>query len=193
MKPIYGKAGSEWTPEETEAVLAWLTTPERVDGLIRFAYGFTDDLQLAQDVVAEKIDDALLKYLHTYDPARYRGRCRRPFQNWLYMIIARAAVRAAKREARHREIALVLARAQSQPLQNPPAQPEPKIDWEELLPLVSQLRPKYHQAVQLCIIEEKSRAEAAAIAGCSVGAMKVRLCRACQELRRLREAKESVL
>lgn len=186
MKHIFGKPGNEWTPEETDVVLAWLTTPERLDGLIRFVYGFTDDLQLAKDVVAQKIEDTLLTYLHTYNPARYPGRRHRPFENWLYSMIARAAKRAAEKEARHRKIILSLGRAQSQPLSTPPAQVEPKIDWEKLRHLVPQLRSKYHQAVQLCIIEKKSRAEAAAIAHCSVGAMKTRLCRACQELRRLR-------
>ncbi|MGH8057353.1 MAG: hypothetical protein ACREOH_08980, partial [Candidatus Entotheonellia bacterium] len=63
-------------------------------------------------------------------------------------MIARAAVRAAKREARHREIILLLAMAQSQPLSTPPAQVEPEVDWEDLLPLVPQLRPKYRQAMQ---------------------------------------------
>ncbi|MGH8057352.1 MAG: hypothetical protein ACREOH_08975 [Candidatus Entotheonellia bacterium] len=80
MKHIFGKPGNEWTPEETDVVLAWLTTPERLDGLIRFVYGFTDDLQLAKDVVAQKIEDALLTYLHTYNPSRYRGRRQRPFR-----------------------------------------------------------------------------------------------------------------
>ena len=72
-------------------------------------------------------------------------------------MIARAAKRAAEQEARRQKIILLLPRAQSKLLSTPPAQVEPKIDWEKLLPLVPQLRKKYREAVQLCIMEKKSR------------------------------------
>lgn len=60
-----------------------------------------------------------------------------------------------------------------------------KIDWEEVRFYVDQLPPKYRQAVELCDLQDTTRDGAAQEAGCSEGAMKVRLFRAHQELRLL--------
>ncbi len=137
-------------------------------------------------MVADKLKDAHHSR-HTYDPTHYRGtKC--PFRNWIYCLVARAATRRAdqetRRQARNRQ---AQEKEREQQILSSPSQLKPNIDWKEGQPYVDQLPPKYKQAIELCDKQEMSRADAAHIAGCSVGAMKVRLHRAHQELQRLIE------
>jgi len=91
---ILNKSGKGWTDEEIVAVFEWLLG-KPLDAFIRFAFGFTRDLELAKEVVQIKIMDAS-RHIRTYDPTRYRGRDD-AFLNWLYTMITRAAFREVKR------------------------------------------------------------------------------------------------
>src|SRR5712692_10368863 len=159
-----------------------------VDQLVRFAFKFTKDLALAQDVVADKIEDARLS-INTYDPRCYRGK-KCPFRNWIYFMLSRAANRKA-RQAAHRQIQILQAQAKAQQQQQQLlaacSQRASELEWTDVQPHFDRLSPVYQQALLLCLRDGLSRAEAAYYAGCSEGAMKVRLHRARQEVRRLME------
>jgi DNA-directed RNA polymerase specialized sigma24 family protein len=94
---ILNKPGKGWTGEEIMAVFEWLMD-EPLDAFIRFAFGFTRNLESAEYVVRAKIGDAF-RHIGAYDPARYRGR-NDAFLNWLYKMIARAAFREVNRSKR---------------------------------------------------------------------------------------------
>jgi RNA polymerase sigma factor (sigma-70 family) len=188
LEGVFRKQGGDWSEQEIIAVHEWIEQ-QLLDDLVRFAYGFLraehDGLERAKDVVMTKIADALLRHRHTYDSTRYHGRGN-PFKNWLYMMVARATCRLAKR--RRRQVDAEHRRVQEERrLQTPSHVLE--LDWgdlwDELQPYVARLRPIYHQALQLYYAEHLSVAEAAVRAGCLPGTFKVRLCRARQELRRL--------
>lgn len=190
---IARKPGKDWTDSEKEAIFNQLTH-EMLDGLVRFACGFTRRglkdgeraFELARDVVAAKLRDAF-RSLHTYDPTRYRRwREKCPFRNWLFVMVARAASRKAQQEARHQAWTQRIAAIQQLPPL--PCHHEPGIDWEEIEPLLDGLSPKYREALDLCDKQGMSRKEAAREScwPCSEGPMKVRLCRAHQEVRRLK-------
>jgi RNA polymerase sigma factor (sigma-70 family) len=196
IENILKKPGKEWSDEEIEAVFNWLDHSGKMDVFVKFAYGLMSaygvkNFDLATEVVWDKLTYAFSR-IHLYDPPRYRGR-KCPFLNWLYYIIARAAVRRAKREAR-RQARLNQVRQRKQQVPPPPPQAEPEFVWEEMLPYVDKLPPKYKEAIELFYMQNMSCAKAAQNSRwpCSVGAMKVRLFRARQELRHLMKDWEEV-
>ena len=194
MGSFVGKPGTEWSENDIEEAYREITreTPDgaRFDTFVQFAYGFTQNLGLAQEVVLKKLDDALRRHLHTYDPTRYRGK-KCPFCNWLYFMIARAAIKAAQREARWR--ARLCALRQQAQQQKPPPRAQPPLDpglarearealWQLVQPYLERFRPTSREAIVLWWKEGLTCAEAAQKAGCSKGAMKVRRHRARHEV-----------
>jgi RNA polymerase sigma factor (sigma-70 family) len=194
MGSFAGKPGKEWSESDIEEAFREIMreTPDgaRFDAFVQFAYGFTQNLSLAQEVVLKKLEDALRRHLHTYDPTRYKGK-KCPFCNWLYFMIARAAIKAAQREARWRArlLALQVQAQQQQPPRRaqPPPAPGPALEvrealWELAQPYLDRFRPSSREAIVLCWKEGLTCAQAAQKVGCSKGAMKVRLHRARHEL-----------
>ena len=142
---------------------------------------------LAEDIVMTKVAYALRRS-DLYDPSRYHGR-KDPFLNWLYMMIARAAVRKAKRQTRV-QAAVAMAQAnpakwRGRPMAGPLPPPLPNFDLEGLRPFVDKLPPLYKEALVLHYEKGLSCAQAAQESQwpCTRNAMKVRLHRARHELR----------
>jgi DNA-directed RNA polymerase specialized sigma24 family protein len=179
--------GKHWKIEDIEDAFEYLMHPQRLDHFIKFTYGLMARVlishgvtreqvfELAREVVQQKMVDAF-RYISTYDPSHYRGK-KCPYMNWVYTMVARAAVRKARGAI---------------PRQLPPPPPLPppqvvKIECAEARRYISLLTGAYKQAVELCDLKGLTRKEAADEAGCSVGAMKVRLHRAHQKLRALRD------
>ncbi len=191
-----GVPGECWSAEQKEAFVIFLSRDPVLGELVRFAYGFTEDLGLAGVVVQDKIGDAWL-YLPSYNPERYKGRgC--PLRNWVFMMVAREAVRRASELGKHPRL-----------VDEPPAEvdPAPVGDlWSEDDPFIARLRPPYREALALRHrdgLTPEVAAERSAYRPRSRGkkklseeeqkvrlyqALKVRLCRAVQEYRRLIKA-----
>ena len=97
IRIILDKPGRYWTEEEIVTVKEWLLG-EPLDVAIRIAYTFTRDLDLAKQVTRTRIKSAFQR-LGAYDPAHHQGR-NNAFLNWLYTMIARAALQEATRKRR---------------------------------------------------------------------------------------------
>jgi RNA polymerase sigma factor (sigma-70 family) len=182
MQHIFGKPGKDWSAEEIDAVLEYVYH-ERLDTLVRIAFGLTHELGLAKDVVEEKVVELLGPRFaaKSYDPTRGREtRCPLAIFNiWLNRIIARAACKVAQRERGRRERR---QRLQQQYQQAPRrSQPPPPLAlvvenlWELVQPWWSHFSPKKQEGMILCWQEGLPYAEAACRVGCTTGAMKVRM------------------
>jgi RNA polymerase sigma factor (sigma-70 family) len=190
---ILQKPGREWSDAERDAVYRWLKESGEIDGFVRFVFGRIKNLDWAIEVVAK-----VLAYLfgekkyQTYDPARYHGK-KCPFRNWLFFILSRAAARKVRQEIRRRQ--REQQKEQQREEQNPQSSSEPFLNLDlkrllaQLLPLVphvvESLSQTYREALDLFYGKLLSIKEAAKRLGCSIGAFKVRLCRARQELYKL--------
>lgn len=191
---LVSNPGNGWAPADLEAVYWGLNETGVIDELIKFAYAVARrrgvaSLPLAEEAVEDKVAYAF-RCIEKYDPTRYRGR-KCPFLNWLYMMIARAASRRAKREARLESLLRAQQAPQGRWRGRPIARSEPvagpDLDWEAMRPYLDRLRPLYKEALQLFYEQKMSCAEAARKSSvpCKPGAMKVRLCRARQEVRQM--------
>jgi RNA polymerase sigma factor (sigma-70 family) len=184
------KRGNEWSDDEITAALEGMYA--RVDAFVQFAYGFTRDLSLAQDVVQEKFIEAWHRR-HTYDPTYYIGK-KCPFCNWLYTMIARAAnglaqtaVRQRERLRHFREEAM---RQQLPPRSQPPPAPGAAQDprarlWELAQPYRGRFGPETWKAIELCWGRGLTLGEAAQETGKPKGTIKVACHRAGHILRNI--------
>lgn len=180
-----GKCGKDWTDADVEEAFLENTRTTRLDELIRFAYGFTQNLDLAEQVVRRKLTEACVDYRHTYDPRRYRGnKC--PFCNWLYHMIARAARRVADWTARRRAAERRREVEQPHPPQRsqPPPDPGPtsKQLWELAQPYLDRFSRRLQEVMDLCWNQGLTAAEAATQLGLSLETIRVHLCRARHKL-----------
>jgi DNA-directed RNA polymerase specialized sigma24 family protein len=188
---LFRKRGRCWTRQDIDDVFNWLDYEGGLNQFVRFTYGliesrFVPPLGKSQvlDIAEKAVDDGLteaFRYIRYYDPTRYRGK-KCPFLNWLYHIIARKAMKIARK---------IIDKP-------PPGPPEPDNStepdetsetdiWNEVEPYIDKLGrryPKYKEAIELRR-QGMLHAEAAENSKwpCSEGAMKVRYHRACQELR----------
>ena len=190
---VFKKAGQDWTKAEIADAFSYFME-NYLDHLIRFAYGFmkigvsSKDLayKLANDIVDKKLEDAFHWSLHTYEPQKYRGtKC--PFLNWVYYMVARAAVKKSKQERKAEMRRAEEHRRQKEEEKRTISNSVFPMTWEEIEPYLNKLSPKYQEALQLIQRQGLSHHEAARDSRwpCEDGAMKVRLHRARQELRQL--------
>jgi RNA polymerase sigma-70 factor (ECF subfamily) len=140
----------------------------------RFAVRRLRDLTAAEDVV-QNVLLSLHRARHTYRPER-------PFEPWIWAI-ARNALIDAQRSRRARAVREVpleeaLESAEAEPVRSLAISPE-------LRRALESIPAAQRQAVELVQIEGLSVAEAAARAGTTAGALKVRAHRGYRALRRL--------
>lgn len=115
----------------------------------------------------------------------------RSVSGWLYGVAVRVAMKARTREARRhaRERKAALMRPTDAPADTESA------DWDDLRNVLDEeldrLGPSYRDPVVLCLLEGRSREEAARLLGCPVGTVNGRLTRA-KELLRGRLARRGV-
>jgi DNA-directed RNA polymerase specialized sigma24 family protein len=190
LEDIFRRCGQEWAEPEKQVVIDWLVHSGELDQLVRLVDAqfrcrrdtIDDPYLAAQKTVDSKIRDAF-RY---YNPTRPRAA---PFPGYLKSIVIR-------------EIARVIGKAKKKPRprplewdpEAPPVDEEsPEQDWCTIEPLLERLLPKYREALVLCKLQPMSCREAGQRSQwpCSEGAMKVRVFRAKQELRRLDKDDES--
>jgi len=131
---------------------------------------------LTEDVV-QNVFVSIHRFRHTYRPER-------PFEPWMYAIARNAMIDAARTRARRlaREISL-----EDDGTPEPMSPPEPIRGSElspELVAALSTLPPKQRDAVEMVQLEGLTIAEAAARAGVTKTALKVRAHRGYRALRR---------
>ena len=107
-----------------------------------------------------------------------RVRWRRSLANWLYGVARRVSLKAISTRSRARECELL--KAEAPVVEDTIAQHE---DAMLLQTELARLPSRYRSALVLCYLEGRSREDAAAQLGCSVGAVKGRLERAREQLR----------
>lgn len=141
------------------------------------------------DTVDDVVQDTLLtihKARHTFDPAR-------PFTPWLRAIVQRRGVDVMRRMGRHgaREIHLPETyEAHPDPGVSADQHIEERGQADRLVAAVAQLPPGQREAMEHLGLQERSLAEASALTGRSVGALKVNLHRALKSLRTIMGGRE---
>jgi RNA polymerase sigma-70 factor (ECF subfamily) len=168
----------------------WMTAAQRGDAqayelllhaLVPPLRGFVRR-RLSDPSAAEDVVQAVLLSIHR---ARHTWRAERPFGPWWRAIARNAVIDAARRRGRRaaREVPLAADHEVFA------ADWVPDAATEELSPelrgALEQLSPAQREAVELLHVEELSVAEAAARAGTTPGALKVRAHRGVAALRRL--------
>jgi RNA polymerase sigma-70 factor (ECF subfamily) len=138
-------------------------------------------------VDASAVEDVVQEVLLLIHRARHTWRADRPFAPWLFAVARNATTDALRRQVRERARR---ERARDQAVAEPPpgvADPEAQLAARELTPglreALERLPAAQRQAVELLYVEQVSVAEAAARAGVSPTALKVRAHRGSRALR----------
>jgi len=131
-------------------------------------------------LVDEVVQDVLLtlhRVRHTYDPDR-------PFMPWLAAIASARAIDQLRKRRRHAEREVYDETAMlNHPDEQSEREGEARDAQEEVARLLDALPPRQRRALELVKLNEFSLAEASAMTGQSVGALKVTVHRAIQVLR----------
>ncbi len=142
-----------------------------IESYVRARFGSARESDFLEDCVQEAML-TLHRVRHTWDQ-------RLPFRPWLFAVVRHKVIDLLRRRAVRRSEPL----AADEPA--PLSEPSARLDGARLL---AALEPSYRQALVLTKLEGYSLEEAAGRAGVSVGAMKTRVHRALQMVRRkLRE------
>jgi RNA polymerase sigma-70 factor (ECF subfamily) len=138
-------------------------------------------------VDASAVEDVVQEVLLLIHRARHTWRSDRPFDPWLWAIARNATTDALRRQLRERarrERARDQAAAEPAPVgDDPEAQLAARELTPSLLAALERLPAAQRQAVELLYVEQVSVAEAAARAGVSASALKVRAHRGSRALR----------
>jgi RNA polymerase sigma-70 factor (ECF subfamily) len=152
-------------------------------------------------VEASEVEDVVQEILLLIHRARHTWRADRPFDPWMWAIARNASTDALRRQSRERSrrdhAADLFGEGGTdiEELVAPGAgDPEQQLTGQELAPALtealSRLPASQREAVELLYVEQLSVAEAAARAGVSPGALKVRAHRGSRALREALRAEE---
>jgi DNA-directed RNA polymerase specialized sigma24 family protein len=177
------KPGREWSIDDRDLFRAWLCEAETADKYVQFAFNFTQDLELAKQVVRAKSLE-VYKYISHFEPAKYRGK-KCPIENYLYYAIARGAMRAAQQAKKRQEREVELNEATVADPCSCRDNFDNDFTWARIEPYVQSLPEIYRDAVTAHIKDGLTHKEAAQRAGCELSAMKVRYHRGIEKLRKL--------
>lgn len=138
--------------------------------------------------VEELVQETLLtvhRIRHTYDPAR-------PISPWIAAIAMRRGIDGLRRRSRIARFETVAPEA-AETFADPAANNEVEVvrSAEELQQLLQQLPPRQREALESLKLKELSLAQASALSGQSVGALKVNAHRALKALRTLFAQRDS--
>jgi RNA polymerase sigma-70 factor, ECF subfamily len=142
---------------------------EVAPGMINYLYGFTGSTALSEDLLQE-VFLRVHRVRHTFLPGR-------PVKPWLYAIARHVAIDAQRRRARERARAAREGRSD--------AAPPPAGERGDLLAALAAVPPTQREALLLTKLAGFSVREAAVALGTSEGAIKVKVFRALQALRRV--------
>jgi RNA polymerase sigma factor (sigma-70 family) len=171
---------------------AWMAAAQKGDGtayaslltsLVPVLRGFVR----RRGVDASAVEDVVQEVLLLIHRARHTWRPDRPFDPWLWAVARNATTDALRRQVRERARR---ERARDQVAAEPPRapdDPEARLAARELTPglreALANLPAAQRQALELLYVEQVSVAEAAARAGVSPSALKVRAHRGSRALR----------
>lgn len=136
-------------------------------------------LETSEDLAQETFW-RILKYRKSYDK-------KRPFRAWMYQIARNVMYDEAKRSIRRSQFIEEGKQEETELFARSESNVEAEVERDEQKDLLKQALAKMpeekRELIVLCRFEEMPYAEIAGIFGCSVGALKVRLFRALQELK----------
>jgi RNA polymerase sigma-70 factor (ECF subfamily) len=145
--------------------------------LRRFARGLCGDRALADDLVQDCVERALLKS-HLYDPTR-------PLRAWLYAILRNIYISGLRRDGRSNIVKTVdeLEASEGAAL---PGQ-EDRLSVDLIVAALDRLSAQHREVIVLIGLEEMSYRDVAEITGVPVGTVMSRLSRARATLRNILE------
>lgn len=145
--------------------------------LRRFARALCGDAALADDLVQDCVERALIKS-HLYDPAR-------PLRAWLYAVLRNLYISSLRRTGRSGVIKTV------DDLQNGEGsvapQQEDRLSVTSVSEALDRLASQHREVIVLIALEEMSYRDAAEILGIPLGTVMSRLSRAREQLRQILE------
>jgi RNA polymerase sigma-70 factor, ECF subfamily len=148
---------------------------QNVPHLRRFARALCGDQSLADDLVQDTVERALLKY-HLYDPAR-------PLRAWLFAILRNIHVSELRRVGRTRIVKTVEDMAPAE--QAIEGGQESQLGLRGIAAALERLPEAYREVLLLVALEDMSYRDCAEIVGVPVGTIMSRLSRARTALRGL--------
>jgi RNA polymerase sigma-70 factor, ECF subfamily len=150
-----------------------------VPPLRRFARALTGDAALADDLVQDCVERALLK-AHLYDPSR-------PLRAWLYAVLRNIYISGLRRNGRSAIVKTVDDLADGEGAV-PPEQ-EHGLAAGSVTDALDRLAPQHREIIVLVALEEMSYRDVAEILGVPQGTVMSRLSRAREHLRQMLEAR----
>lgn len=145
--------------------------------LRRFARGLTGDAALADDLVQDCVERAMLK-VHLYDPAR-------PLRAWLYAILRNIFIGGLRRDGRSTVVKTVDDLSDGEGAVA--AAQEERISVRLIGEALERLPPAHREVIVLVGLEEMSYRDVAEIIGVPMGTVMSRLSRARTQLRDILE------
>jgi RNA polymerase sigma-70 factor (ECF subfamily) len=143
--------------------------------LRRFARALAGDAALADDLVQDCVERALLK-AHLYDPAR-------PLRTWLYAVLRNLFVSGLRRDGRSGVVASIDDMGEAEGAVS--AVQEEGLSVASIAEALKALPPQQREVIVLIGLEDMSYRDAAEVTGVPIGTVMSRLSRARSALGRL--------
>jgi len=145
--------------------------------LRRFARALAGDAALADDLVQDCLERALIKR-HLYDPAR-------PLRAWLYAVLRNLHISGLRRNGRSTVVKTVDDLTGGEDAVAPTQ--EERLSVSSIATALDRLTPQHREVIVLVGLEEMSYQDVAGILGVPVGTVMSRLSRAREHLRTILE------
>ena len=145
--------------------------------LRRFARALTGDAALADDLVQDCLERALIKR-HLYDPAR-------PLRAWLYAVLRNLHISGLRRNGRSTVVKTVDDLVNGEGAVAP--RQEERLSVTSIAEALDRLSPQHREVIVLVGLEEMSYQDVAGILGVPLGTVMSRLSRAREHLRNILE------
>ena len=145
--------------------------------LRRFARALCGDAALADDLVQDCVERALMKS-HLYDPAR-------PLRAWLYAVLRNLYISGLRRNGRSAIVKTVEDLIDGEG--SVPPQQEERLAVSSVSTALDRLAQQHREVIVLVALEEMSYRDVAEILGVPVGTVMSRLSRAREHLRQILE------
>jgi RNA polymerase sigma-70 factor (ECF subfamily) len=145
--------------------------------LRRFARALVGDAALADDLVQDCVERALVKG-HLYDPAR-------PLRAWLYAVLRNLFISGRRRDGRSTVVKSVDELAEGEGTVAPTQ--EERLSVTAIAEALDRLTQQHREVIVLVALEEMSYRDVAEILGVPVGTVMSRLSRARDHLRQILE------